>query len=283
MVSTGTSATPLHPGNANQPWDLFDSDAYLKQHYRTLAALDRLIMRQLGRFLESVCRGRTDLDGLDVGSGTNLYPSLAQVPFTKSITFWEHSASNVDWLQNMVKVGGPSWGPQWQDFWAQLTESSAAYAGHDPEPALKERAQWPVQANVFDLPEARFDLATMFFVAESITGLTSEFELATQRFVRAVKPGGGFAAAFMEQSHGYQVGSRRFPAVNISERDIVRALRGVADDVKIHTFRPQEKVRKGYRGALLATGIRVAADTTGLGVVRTTAKKQLARAGRIAC
>src|SRR3954453_19324956 len=132
MVARGTSAhkadAPLPPGganqpaNASQPWDQFDSEAYLRLHYSRLAELDRLIIRQLGRFLESACRGRTDLDGIDVGSGTNLYPSLAQVPFTKSITFWEHSASNVDWLQNMVKVGGQTWGPQWHEFWAQLTE-----------------------------------------------------------------------------------------------------------------------------------------------------------------
>jgi hypothetical protein len=256
MVARDTSAAPVPLGNAYQSWDQFDSDAYLSQHYSSLAELDRLIITQLGVFLESKCRGRTDLDGIDVGSGTNLYPSLAQVPFTKSITLWEHSASNVDWLQNMVKVGGQTWGPQWRDFWAQLSRMSDAYEGYDPEPGLKERAEWPVQASVFDLPEAQWDLATMFFVAESITGLMNEFEFATQCFVRAVKPGGVFAAAFMERSDGYQVGSRWFPAVDIGEGDVARALRGVAEDVKIHTFRPHEKVREGYLGALLATGVR---------------------------
>src|SRR4051794_31416874 len=129
MVARGTSAHqvdgPLPPGsvsqsgsasqptNANQPWDQFDSEAYLKQHYGSLAELDRLIIKPLGRFLESACRGRTDLDGLDLGSGTNLYPSMAQVLFTRSITFWEQSASNVDWLRNTLKDGGQSWGPQW--------------------------------------------------------------------------------------------------------------------------------------------------------------------------
>ena len=72
-----------------------------------------------------------------------------------------------------------------------------------------------VQGSIFDLPQRRWDAATMFFCAESITAEQQEFERACAAFAGAVKPGGVLAAAFLAGSRGYRVGEENYPAVAV--------------------------------------------------------------------
>src|SRR5215204_3024556 len=90
-VAGGGSAEPV--GNADCPWDLFDSCAYLERNYSRLHDLDRAIISRLGRYFASLAPAR-GWHGIDVGTGTNLYPALSMMPLTETITLWEHSAAN---------------------------------------------------------------------------------------------------------------------------------------------------------------------------------------------
>jgi hypothetical protein len=128
------------------------------------------------------------------------------------------------------------------------------YAGIDPRRALESRAEVS-QGNIFDLPPRRYDVGTMFFVAESITGSVPEFERATRRFVGSLRRHAPFAAAFMKNSRGYQVGSYRFPAVAVADNDVKECLDSVAYGVEVHVVSDGvNPLRDGYDGMILATG-----------------------------
>jgi hypothetical protein len=110
--------------------------------------------------------------------------------------------------------------------------------------------------SVFSLPKARWDLGTMFFVAESITEDPAEFRAALAGFTGALKPGSPFAAAFMAGSHGYPVAGTHFPALPINQDDVRRHFTELgASDLGVELLRTTHRVRDGYAGMIVATGV----------------------------
>jgi hypothetical protein len=235
-------------GNASQPWDEFDSRWYLAHNYESLRFDDRQIIERVADFFATSEQG---LRGVDVGSGTNLYPALAMLPSCSDITLVERSKSNVAWLEREVRQYAPTWDP----FWATLVNAQPKrYKPVDAREALAERVTVRCDS-VFGLPERVWGIGTMFFVAESITADPGEFEQATQLFVRSLTPGAPFAAAFMRHSVGYRVNRLHFPAVAVDESQVAECLDPVAYDVTV-TMIPSgdNPLRDGYDGMILATG-----------------------------
>ena len=95
----------------------------------------------------------------------------------------------------------------------------------------------------------------MLFVAESISPALSEFHAALGSFIGSLRPGAPFAAAFMENSLGYDVGAHRFPAVAITKDEVESCLLGKAEYLEIHRLgKTRNPLRDGYDGMILATG-----------------------------
>jgi hypothetical protein len=233
--------------NAELPWDEFDTRDYLDHNYRTLRDDDQQIIHLLAEFFRhtGVRAGR----GIDVGTGANLYPALAMLPFCTQLVLCDRAASNIAWLRDEVT----GYAPLWDKFWEQL-------AGHEPyrdvhdarrEMAIRARVR---HGNIFELATGRWDIGTMFFVAESLSGIRAEFDVALRRFVRALRPGAPLAAAFMVDSTGFTVGGQRFPAVAVSAEDIGESLARLADNVVIHRIDTTSPLRPGYGGMVLAVG-----------------------------
>lgn len=247
------SARPV--ANADCEWDLFDSDAYQQRNYGTLHDLDRGMIPHIGRFFAAQHQARAKNDdtvwhGIDVGPGTNLYPALAMLPLADTITLWEHSSTNITWLEEKTRPYERSWEP----FWRALSASDPLYSQvHRPDQALAATVKIE-KGSVFDLPEEQWDIGTMFFVAESITGDHGEFQSATRRFLRSLKPGAPFVAAFMENSRGYSVGDQRFPAVAITDRDLQPMLSELTSTHTIHRIESPEQFREGYDAMILVAG-----------------------------
>jgi hypothetical protein len=235
--------------NSDVDWDSFDPEAYREHNYLTLRDDDHQIMVLIRDFFASVNveGGR----GVDVGAGANLYPSLAMLPFCRKLDLLEFATPNVVWLKSQVEHFDDKWNP----FWAVYRES-AAYAAVDDPRALLAKIGSVRRSNLFSLPEARWDLGTMFFVACSLSSVIEEFHQAAHRFVRSLKPGAPFAAAFMEGSEGYPAGDARFPAVRIRVPDVAESLASVAYDVDITRITSgDDPLRDGYSGGMiLATG-----------------------------
>ena len=246
--------------NADAPWNRFSSDDYWRRNYSDLHAEDQEIIHRVSDFLISAFAERPPAErAIDVGSGTNFYPALLMLPWTDRILLADYSESNVSWLKDQLADDTDPWA--WLPFWREIQEEKGYSYVDKPRLRLREACVSEPgyagieQFSIFKLPEARWDLGTMFFVAESITKNPDEFRDALGRFVGALKPGAPFAATFMAGSAGYQVADTVFPAVPIT-RDEVRqhlAELGVRE-ASVELLNKEPEVRDGYAGMIVATG-----------------------------
>jgi NNMT/PNMT/TEMT family len=238
--------------NVEFDWDNFDPDHYVELNYQHVHDTDLFIIDELRDFFGSVgvSYGPPRL-GIDVGCGANLYPALSMVPFCRQVTLSDVAKSNIDWVERQR----PSFAKTWDPFWERLAKSEPYASTKDPRAEIRHKVDTRT-GDLFDLPRARWDIGTMFFVAESISEQWFEFYRGTHRFVRALKPDAPFAAAFMESSAGYWVGGRPFPAVDIGQSDVETCLASIAHDVRIQRWPvdPEDRLRVGYSGMILALG-----------------------------
>lgn len=236
-------------------WSQFEPEAYFEHYYGDPHPDDGRVTACAARALMQALPRGEGLTVVDVGTGPNLIPFLSALPRAKSLTAWEYSQANLDWLRD--ELARPQLRPQWQYFWQQVCavyeQEHAALPG-DPLAQLKAKAEL-LQGSIFDLPAGRWDAASMFFCAESITERRDEFESACASFARCVKPGGTLAAAFLVGSGGYEVAGRRFPAIRLSPPEIEAVFRRLCRHVEIEPIGVvDQEIRSGYSGALFLHG-----------------------------
>jgi hypothetical protein len=246
--------------NADAPWNTFSSHDYWRRNYRELQAEDREIIRRVSKFFVSALGDGPPVQrAIDVGAGTNLYPALLMLPWTKQILLADFSKSNVSWLHDQLDDQASPW--RWHRFWREIQQAKGHGDVNGPRERLRESCvsepghAGVEQLSVFDLPKARWNLGTMFFVAESITEDPAEFRAAVAAFVGALTPDAPFAAAFMAGSDGYPVDGTRFPALPIKRDDVERDLTklGVREP-SVDLLDTSYRVRDGYAGMIVATG-----------------------------
>jgi hypothetical protein len=237
-------------GNDDFAWSRFDPEAYVAHYYADPHPDDDRVVRMTAEVLARAADGGRTLDTIDVGTGPNLFPLLAALPVAAHVTAWEYSEANVAWLNKELAAGKLR--APWGHFWdiARAAHDPARADIADPIQTLAARADI-VQGSIFDLPKRRWDAATMFFCAESITEQQEEFERACAAFAGAVRPGGALAAAFLAGSRGYQVGEEDFPAVSITPSSLEQAFAGLAEDIAITLIGDrEEEIRSGYTGMI---------------------------------
>lgn len=241
-------------GNGDYEWSKFDSEAYFQHYYgEPHADDDRVIACAVAALKRAQPLGR-DLDVVDIGTGPNLIPFMCALPRARRLTAWEFAESNVDWLR--AELERETLRPQWQHFWA-TTRAAYGTGWELPGCPLAElRAKCSVsQGSVYDLPARRWEAATMFFCAESITEKLDEFRAAVEAFAKCVVPGGMLAGAFLVRSAGYEVGGRRFPVLKLTPDIIEDAFSGHADNVRAeHIGMVEQEIRSGYSGFVFLTG-----------------------------
>jgi hypothetical protein len=237
-------------GNDAYAWSKFDPDAYVEHYYADPHPDDDEVVRRTCAALARL--DRDDLETIDVGTGPNLFPLFAALPLARQVTAWEYAESNVDWLKR--EIAGGKLRPPWSHFWAVAQAALPRAAEIDnPITALAAKTEI-VQGSIFDLPQRRWDAATMFFCAESITDRQEEFERACLAFARAVRPGGVLAAAFLAGSRGYRVAGEDYPAVSVSEETLRQAFAKCACDVETARIGEREaEIRSGYSGMIFLT------------------------------
>jgi len=246
--------------NADAPWNMFSSHDYWRRNYSKLQAEDLEIIHRVSHFLISALAGCPRVQwAIDVGAGTNLYPALLMLPWTERILLADFSKSNVSWLHDQLADNDAPW--PWHPFWQEMREAKGYCDVSRPRQRLRHACvsepghAGVEQLSVFDLPKARWNLGTMFFVAESITEDPVEFRAAVAAFIGALTPGAPFAAAFMAGSDGYPVDGTHFPALPIKTDDISSHLNelGVREP-SVDLLDTRDRVRHGYTGMIVATG-----------------------------
>jgi hypothetical protein len=253
--------TAMPVRNAEAPWSYFSSDDYWRRNYETMLPEDQEIIRRVSPFfIHAFARRGPAQRAIDVGSGTNLYPALLMLPWTEQILLTDYSDSNVRWLRHHAVDEDAAW--TWQPFWRELAELDGYDRISEPRKQLMQACAARVeyagieQRSVFELPKARWQLGTMFFVAESITEDFAEFRTAIDCFVGALEPGSPFATAFMADSAGYAVDGTTFPALRIKVDDVAKRFSELGvSELSVELNRTPHRVRDGYAGMIVATGI----------------------------
>ena len=258
MSSERSDAAPVaekQSGNADYSWAKFDSEAYFQHYYGDPHPDDDRVIQCAVAALKRAAPLGGDLDIVDIGTGPNLIPFFCALPRARSLTAWEYAESNVAWLN--AELQRDDLRPQWQHFWGV---TRAAFGPDwpslpvDPMSALRT-ACTVVRGSVYDLPERRWDAATMFFCAESITEKYDEFVQAVAAFAKCVRPGGMLAAAFLVRSGGYEVSGRRFPVLHLSAETIETVFGMYADDAHCDRIGiVEQEIRSGYSGFVFLTG-----------------------------
>lgn len=241
--------------NGDIAWDAFSPYDYYSRNYGVLLPEDRQIMSIAGRFLaEHFRNGQLARRAIDVGAGANLYPALLMLPWAEEITLADLALSNVKWLSANVYEPPVPW--PWQKFWDEISWLSGYRDLVEPEKVLATRTVVE-RRSIFDLQQTTWDLGSMFFVADGMTEDADEFAAGVESFVRALRPGSPFVAAFMKNSQGYTVDGREYPAVSIdgdSLQELFDALHTKRFDIRA-TDRTAEVIRPGYEGMLVVTGL----------------------------
>jgi hypothetical protein len=253
------ATTRVH--NAEAPWDDFSSQEYWDHNYSTVQPEDREIIHRVSLFFQRVFADRQPAQlAIDVGSGSNLYPALLMLPWARHILLSDYSAANVRWLRQEIMDTDSPW--TWQPFWQEMSQHTGYNQISEPRAQLRDMCTGEPgrvgieQYSVFDLPREQWQLGTMFFVAESITQDPGEFCAAVSGFVCALQPGAPFAAAFMAGSLGYPVAGIPFPALQITPDDVTERFNELgARDLSVYLNRTPHRVRPGYEGMIVATGI----------------------------
>lgn len=237
-------------GNGEYDWAAFEPESYFEHYYADPHPDDDDLTRLAAATLMHAAPDGDGLNIIDIGTGPSLIPFMCAAPRAASLTCWEFSQANVSWLREELSRSETR--PQWLHFWSSVR---AVYQGKkklpaDPGPLLQAKCEF-AQRSIFDLPERRWDAATMFFCAESITEKRPEFEAACASFAKCVKPGGTLAAAFLVRSSGYTVGQRRYPAIDLCASAIEDVFCGLTASAEVQQIGAAEhEVRSGYTGAL---------------------------------
>jgi NNMT/PNMT/TEMT family len=241
-------------GNADYQWANFDSEAYFQHYYGEPHPDDEQVIRCAVAAMKEIPAAADGLDIVDIGTGPNLIPFFCALPRARSLSAWEFAQSNVDWLR--ADLSREVLRPQWQHFWGVTQEAYGAdwHLPDNPLPALAAMSRI-TRGSVFDLPKRRWDAATMFFCAESITEREDEFAAAVAAYAQCVKPGGALAAAFLVRSAGYEVSGHRFPVLHLTPEAIESTFAIHAQDVKAERIGLVEReIRSGYSGFVFLTG-----------------------------
>lgn len=241
-------------GNADFPWSDFDPEVYFQQYYGDPHPDDDRVVRLAADVLKRASPEGDALDVLDVGTGPSFIPFLCALPRARRLTAWEYSEPNIAWLRH--ELARDAMRAPWLHFWNTVRDTYGPGwdLPDDPVHLLRERAT-VTRGSIFDLPAGKWDAATMFFCAESITKRQDEFEAACTVFARSVRPGGTLAAAFLVRSEGYVVADQIFPALNLSPDTIERVFKASANNVRAELIGIVDReIRSGYSGQLFLTG-----------------------------
>ncbi|MEU3841091.1 class I SAM-dependent methyltransferase [Streptomyces sp. NPDC028635] len=204
---------PIH--NDDVEWDRWPVRDYLSENYRELHPSDAAVIAHHAAYYGTLARDSVERS-VEFGAGPNLYPLMLAAATSRRIDAVETSAANVAYLRRQLGRG-PDAG--WQPFYDLCRELLPSLPA-SPSRAL-ERVR-VVHADARALPPGGFGLASMHFVAESVTEDFEEFTALCRVFARSVAPGGHLVAAFMENMPTYRIGrASRWPGCPV-DADVVR-------------------------------------------------------------
>jgi hypothetical protein len=138
----------------------------------------------------------------------------------------------------------------WDPYWRRCRELNPAL------PSTMNQALSRVQlmhGDAFALAGSDYDLASMHFVAESITENANEFSEFCSAFAATVRPGGHLIAAFMENMGRYELGDgSQWPGTPVDAAAVRRVFEPITEALQVSRIDPDPGLPNyGYTGMVL--------------------------------
>jgi hypothetical protein len=239
-------------------WERFDPAAYLNEYYSDIGAENQALLRFCAETYASIPRGGALLD---FGGGPALYPLIAAAARVDEIHFADYLETNLReverWLRNDPRAF------DWNPFIARTLELE----GGEPTLAAVEQRAKEVRRRVTRVlrcdasrrpPLARlehlYDVVSTHFCAESATSDRGEWRLFMANIASLLKPGGWLVVSALKGATRYAVGPDSFPAVDISEDDLLELLEELVpceSEIRLKTIGADRPSRE-YEGIMLA-------------------------------
>jgi hypothetical protein len=235
--------------NADVPWDAFDVERYVADNYAALHDADREIIRRMSAYYRRMTPGSAGRT-LELGAGPNLYPLMLAGGVSRAIDVVEPSAANVAHLRRVLSRAPDA---HWTPFWETCRAANPDLPGSLSRVLGKVRV---LHAGADDLPVGRYGGASMFFVAESVTGDPQEFRAICARLACAVRPGGYVVAAFMAGMPSYELAGELLPSCPVDAWTVREALAPYLRELRLTHIPPDPSLPYDCDGMLLATGRR---------------------------
>jgi hypothetical protein len=242
--------------NADPDWDRWPVPVYLAENYRNLHESDDAVIAHHSAAYRELAAGSLGR-AVEIGTGPNLYPLFLASGAARRIDAVDRSEAGLGYLRRQL-TGAPD--PIWEPFWHRCR-------GLNPTlPATMTEALGRVhivQGDAFALAGSNYDLASMHFVAESVTEDPHEFDEFCAAFVATVRPGGHLVAAFMENMGRYELGDgSRWPGIPVDGATVARVLGPLTEDLRISRIDADPGLPAyGYTGMVLMRARRRAGAT----------------------
>ena len=109
-----------------------------------------------------------------------------------------------------------------------------------------------------DVVPQQYDVLVTNFCAESATADRSQWQASVENIVSLVKPGGRLIMSALRGATSYSVGPNSFPAVSISEEELIELLEDLgfpSKNVELRTT-PADRTTRDYSGLIMAVATK---------------------------
>ncbi len=232
--------------NADIDWDRWPVPTYLAENYRELHRIDDSVLVHHSAVYRTLAPASL-ASTVEIGAGPNLYPLFLASGAARRIDAIDPSAAGLDYLRSQLAAGPEQ---SWDPYWRRCRELNPSLPATVEQALGKVR---PMRGDALTFTGRGYDLASMNFVAESVTEDVAEFERFCGAFAATVRSGGLLVAAFMENMSSYELGDgSRWPGTPVDVEAISRVFARLTTDLQVSRIDSDPELPDyGYTGMVL--------------------------------
>ncbi len=212
-----------------QDWSQFDPSAYLDDYYGDIGPENLALLRFLADTYRNIPKGGVLLD---FGGGPTIYPLISAVTRVDEIHFSDYLDTNLEEVRRWIAAEPTAF--DWDAFIRKALELETAAPCTDAEVArraseIRERVTRLIRCDASCTPPIEhshqpYDVLLTNFCAESATSDRRQWQTYMANILSMLKPGGWLVISALTGATRYSVGGRYFPAVDISEGELIDLL-----------------------------------------------------------
>ena len=253
--------------SAKSDWADFDPAAYLTEYYGDLGSENLNLLRFLVDAYRDLPSGGVLLD---FGGGPTIYSLISAANRFDEIHVSDYLDGNLEEVRKWLANDPAAF--DWRDFVRAALEYETGSVCSDSgvakrEAEIRKRVTRLMRCDAsrmpaIDGPIKPYDVLVTNFCAESATSDRWEWQAYVGNIVSLLKPGGRLVMSALKGATSYSVGPRSFPAVSISEDDVVEILEDLGfkrKSIELRTF-PADRTTRDYAGLIVAIAERESED-----------------------